>query len=181
MSSTIIATSTPAAADPAAQALPTVRPMSPNQRALARFKRNRLGYVSLWLFLVILLTASFGEVFSNDKPFVARLDGQWWFPVANNPPERALGGDFHTPTDWKDPFTKALVDKPGNFSVGTLNPHSATSIDYHARKPAPSAPDAKNWLGTDRKGQDMIARLLFGFRVSIWFAIALTLAGTLLG
>jgi microcin C transport system permease protein len=174
------ATLTPADAA-VAQALPAARPMSPNQRAWARFKRNRLGYVSLWLFGFILLVASFGEVFSNDKPFVARLDGQWWFPVVNNPPERALGGDFHTPTDWKDPFTKALVDKPGNFSIGTLNPHSATSIDYHARKPAPSAPDAKNWLGTDRKGQDMIARLLFGFRVSIWFAIALTLAGTLLG
>jgi microcin C transport system permease protein len=157
------------------------RPMSPNQRAWARFQRNRRGYWSLWIFGLIVLLSTFGEVFSNDKPFVARIDGIWWFPATDNPPELALGGDFRTPTDWKDPFTRELLAKPGNFALLTVNPHSATSIDYHARKPAPSAPDAKNWLGTDRKGQDMIARLLFGFRVSIWFAIALTVVGTALG
>jgi microcin C transport system permease protein len=156
-------------------------PMSPNQRAWARFRRNRRGHWSLWIFGVILLLSTFGEVFSNDKPFVARIDGRWWFPAFDNPPELALGGDFRTPTDWKDPFTQTLLAKSGNFALQTLNPHSATSIDYFARKPSPSAPDGKNWLGTDRKGQDMVARLLFGFRVSIWFAIALTVVGTALG
>jgi microcin C transport system permease protein len=168
-------------ASTATSAAPAARPMSPNQRAWARFKRNRRGYWSLWIFGFILLLSTFGEVFSSDKPFVARIDGQWWFPAINNPPELALGGDFRTPTDWKDPFTQALLAKPGNFALQTINPHSATSIDYFARKPTPSEPDARNWLGTDRKGQDMIARLLFGFRVSIWFAIALTVVGTALG
>jgi len=164
-----------------ATTVPAARPMSPNQRAWARFKRNRLGYLSLWLFVALLVVATFAEVFSNDKPFVARLNGQWWFPALSNPAERALGGDFHTPTDWKDPYTRGLLVQPGSFALGAPNPHSATSIDYFARKPFPAAPDAKNWLGTDDKGRDMVARLIYGFRVSIWFAAALTVVGTLLG
>jgi microcin C transport system permease protein len=170
----------PDAADGAAAAGDT-RPMSPNQRAWARFKRNRLGYVSLWIFAAMLLLATFAEVFSNDKPFVARIDGQWLFPALNNPSERSIGGDFHTPIDWKDPFTAEVMARPGNFSIGAPNPHSAISIDYFAKSPPPAAPSAKNWLGTDRKGRDMLARLIYGFRVSVWFAIALTAVGTALG
>lgn len=158
-----------------------VRPMSPNQRAWARFKRNRLGYWSLWFFLSMMALATFAELFSNDKPIVARLDGRWLSPMVSNPPERALGGDFVTPTDWKDPFTIELSHKPGNFAVHTLNPHSASSINYFAGLAHPAAPTASNWLGTDDKGRDMVARLLYGFRVSIWFGIALTTVGTLLG
>ena len=171
------------AADPvqAAAAATAARGLSPNQRAWARFKRNRLGYGSLWLFLALLLVATLAELVSNDKPFVAKVEGQLIFPIAHNPPEISLGGDFATPTDWKDPFTVALLAKPDNWSVGALNPHSANSIDYFAKLPAPSGPTAINWLGTDDKGRDMLARLLYGFRVSIWFAIALTVTGTLIG
>ena len=166
---------------PAAAAATAARGLSPGQRAWARFKRNRLGYTSLWLFIGLLLVSSLAELVSNDKPFVARIDGQWVFPIVNNPSEIALGGDFATPTDWKDPFTVGLIARPGNWAVGALNPHSADSIDYFARLPAPSGPTATNWLGTDAKGRDMLARLLYGFRVSIWFALALTLTGTLIG
>ncbi len=164
-----------------APALPAVRPMSPNARAWARFKRHRIGYRSLWLFAALLLLAPLAEVFSNDRPFVARIDGQLVFPIVSNPPEKALGGDFATPTDWKDPLIVGLLAKPGNWSVGAPNPHSARSIDYFARQPSPAPPSAKNWLGTDDKGRDMLARLLYGFRVSIWFAIALTVVGTGIG
>lgn len=159
----------------------SVQPMSPNQRAWARFKRNRLGYYSLWFFLLMVALATFAEVFSNDKPIAARIDGRWLSPMVSNPPERELGGDFVTPTDWKDPFTIELSAKPGNFALHTLNPHSANSINYFAGVPHPSVPSARHWLGTDSKGRDMVARLLYGFRVSIWFGIALTAVGTLLG
>ena len=157
------------------------RGLSPNQRAWARFRRNRLGYLSLWLFAVLLGLATAAELVSNDKPFVARIEGQLLLPAVSNPSEIALGGDFATPTDWKDPFIADLLAKPGNWSIGAPNPHSADSIDYFAKLPPPAPPSAKNWLGTDDKGRDMLARLLYGFRVSIWFAIALTVTGTLIG
>jgi microcin C transport system permease protein len=155
--------------------------MSPNARAWARFRRNRLGHVSLWIFAVLLVVTTAAELVSNDKPFVARIDGKLWFPAFANPSEVALGGDFATPTDWKDPFIAALVAKPGNWAIGTLNRNSADSTDYFDPNPYPSPPTAKNWLGTDDQGRDMVARLIYGFRVSVWFAIALTAIGTLLG
>lgn len=157
------------------------KPKSPNQRAWERFKRNRVGYRSLWIFLVLLVVSTLGELVSNDRPFVARINGQTFFPIANNPSDKALGGDFLTPADWKDPFIDQILGQPGNWKIGTLNPHSATSTNYFAKNPAPSAPDSVNWLGTDRFGRDVLARLLYGFRVSIWFAIALTLTGTFIG
>ena len=157
------------------------RGLSPNQRAWARFKRNRLGYTSLWLFATLLLLATLAELVSNDKPFVARIEGQLLFPIVSNPSELSLGGDFFTPTDWKDPFITQLLAKPGNWALGAPNPHGANSTDYFSKLPPPAAPTAQNWLGTDDKGRDMLARLLYGFRVSIWFAIALTVTGTLIG
>lgn len=155
--------------------------LSPLQRAWARFQRNRMGYWSLWIFVAMLLVSTGAELFSNDKPVVARIDGQLLFPILNNPSEKALGGDFVTPTDWKDPFITELLEKPGNWAVTVFNPHSELSIDYFDKAVPPAPPSAKNWLGTDRKGRDMLARLLYGFRVSIWFALALTLVGTTIG
>jgi microcin C transport system permease protein len=169
------------AIDDAPAAVPTVAPRSPNQRAWARFKRNRLGWWSMWLFGAMLLVSTFAELVSNDRPIVAKINGQWMMPMFNNPSEKALGGDFGTPTDWKDPFITELVAKPGNWALTTFNPHSATSTDYFNPVMPPSKPDASNWLGTDTLGRDMTARLLYGFRISIWFALALTLTGTLIG
>lgn len=155
--------------------------MSPNQRAWARFRRNRLGVVSLWVFAVMLVVATLAELVSNDRPLVVRYEGRWMVPLLANPPETALGGDFQTPTDWKDPFVDAQLAQPGNFALHTLNPHSARSVDYFEKVQSPAPPSAANWLGTDANGRDMTAQLLYGFRVSIWFAIALTLVGTLIG
>jgi microcin C transport system permease protein len=157
------------------------RPLSPNARAWARFKRNRLGHVSLWLFIALLLATTLAELVSNDKPFIARINGQLLFPAISNPSERALGGDFATATDWKDPFITELLAKPGNWAVGAPNPHSADGVDYFNKSTPPAAPGARNGLGTDDKGRDMLARLVYGFRVSIWFAIALTLVGSTIG
>ncbi len=168
----------PVAAAPAAV---SVASASPNQRAWARFKRNRLGYVSLWIFGVLLLVATLAEVVSNDRPLVARINGQWYLPIFNNPSEQTLGGDFGTPTDWKDPLITDLLAKPGNIALFTLNPHSADSLDYFDPAMPPAAPSARNWLGTDPRGRDLLARLLYGFRVSVWFALALTVMGTAIG
>ena len=156
-------------------------PMSPNRRAWARFKRNRLGYAALWVFVAMLVVSALAEFVSNDRPLLVRVEGRWMAPILDNPPETALGGDFRTPTDWKDPFIDAQLARPGNLAVRPLNPHSARSVDYFEKVQSPAPPSAANWLGTDASGHDMTARLLYGFRVSIAFAIALTVIGTLLG
>ena len=162
------------------EAMPASKPASPNQRAWARFRRNRMGHVSLWIFGAMLLLSTFAELISNDRPIVARIGGQWYAPMFSNPSEKALGGDFATATDWKDPFITELLAKPGNWALITVNPHSPTSTDYFDKTLPPAAPGAKNWIGTEGNGRDMLARLLYGFRVSIWFAIALTVTGTLI-
>ena len=164
------------AASPAA-----ARPRSPNQRAWARFKRNRIGYVSLWVFAALLLVATFAEFISNDRPLIAKYQGQWYFPVFDNPPETTFGGDFRTPTDWTDPLIVERFRQPGNWALRALNSHSATSLDYFQKPPNPAPPGGASLLGTDEVGRDMIARLIYGFRVSIYFALALTAVGTALG
>jgi len=157
------------------------KPLSPNQRAWLRFKRNRLGAWSLLVFLIMFALSLFSEVISNDKPLVARYDGALYFPLINNPPEVRFGGDFLTPTDWSDPFIAAQFAKPGNWMVRPPNHHSATSIEYFSKPPNPAPPNRSNWLGTDGLGRDMVARLLYGFRVSVLFALALTAIGVAIG
>ncbi len=168
---------------PAAALPPALAPksMSPNQRAWARFRRNRIGYYSLCCFVVILVIATFAELVSNDRPLVARYDGELYFPLFKNQPETTFGGDFGTPTDWKDPLIAAQFAKPGNWAFFTLNTYSARTSNPFELEPSPAPPSRLHWLGTDSLGQDMVARLLYGFRVSIWFAFALTLVGTAIG
>jgi microcin C transport system permease protein len=164
-----------------AHALPPRISLSPNQRAWARFKRNRLGYISLLVFVALLAIATLAEVFSNDRPLVARYQGEWFFPILNNQPETRFGGDFKTQTDWHDPFIRQVFARDGNFALFTLNAYAGNTVNYFNKVPAPAPPSGENWLGTDEAGRDMLARLVYGFRVSIWFGLALTTAGVLLG
>lgn len=164
-----------------APSAPATKPLSPNQRAWARFKRHRLGYVSLWIFGVLLLLTTVAEVLSNDRPLLASIDGRLHVPVFSNPSEKSIGGDFGTPTDWKDPLVDKLLAKPGNWALFAPNPHSADSLDYFDKSLPPAPPSARNVLGTDSKGRDLLARLVYGFRVSVWFALALTITGTAIG
>jgi microcin C transport system permease protein len=155
--------------------------LSPNQRAWARFRRNRLGYVSLFVFGLMLVLGTFAELLSNERPLVARYQGEWFFPIVHNQPETRFGGDFATPTDWHDPFIQQQFSKDGNFALFTLNEFGDNSLDYYARAADPVGPGKGNWLGTDSSGRDITARLLYGFRVSIFFGLALTVVDTLLG
>ncbi len=165
----------------AAAATATARPMSPNQRAWARFRRNRIGHVSLWVFVAVLVLATFAELFSNDRPLLARYQGELYVPLFKNHPETTFGGDFGTPTDWKDPLITEHFGQPGNWAIFTLNPYGPNTSNPFEEVPSPAPPSRLHWLGTDSLGQDMVARLLYGFRVSIWFAFALTLTGTAIG
>jgi microcin C transport system permease protein len=155
--------------------------LSPNQRAWRRFRRNRLGFVSLIIFAVMLVVATLAELVSNDRPLLARYNGEWFMPVFSNPPETRFGGDFKSPTDWHDPFIQQQFAKPGNFALFTINDYAGNTVNYFDKVPAPAPPNRENWLGTDEAGRDMIARLLYGFRTSVWFGLALTAIGVVIG
>ena len=155
--------------------------LSPSALAWQRFRRNRLGFVSLVLFVLLFVISLAAEFVSNDKPLVARYQGQWYAPVFKNPPETAFGGDFATPTDFLDPFIRQQFQQPGNWAIYPLNPYHHGTLNYFAKEPNPAPPSADNWLGTDDRGRDLLARLLYGFRVSVLFALALTVTGTILG
>jgi microcin C transport system permease protein len=154
---------------------------SPSKRAWLRFKRNRLGYWSLMIFCALVVLSLFAEALSNDKPLLVRYNGQWLFPVVQNVPETRLGGDFETNTDYLDPFIREQLAKPGNFALFPLNSYHHSTLNYFSQAPNPAPPSADNWLGTDDRGRDMVARLLYGFRVSVLFALALTAIGVVLG
>lgn len=155
--------------------------LSPTRRAWRRFRRNRLGWWSLLAFTLLTLLSLAAELVSNDKPLLARYQGQWFVPVLQNLPETAFGGDFASPTDYLDPFIQAQLARPGNWALYPPNHYHHSTLNYFAKQPNPSPPSAENWLGTDDRGRDVVARLLYGFRVSVLFALALTLVGTLLG
>ncbi|RZI83288.1 MAG: ABC transporter permease [Rubrivivax sp.] len=156
--------------------------LSPSRRAWLRFKQHRMGYWSLIVFSLLVVLCLFAELLSNDKPLVARYNGHWYVPIVHNVPETEFGGDFDTPTDFLDPFIVAQFKKtPGNFAIYPPNHYHHKTINYFAKTPNPSEPSAENWLGTDDRGRDVFARLLYGFRISIGFALALTFIGTVLG
>ena len=155
--------------------------VSPSRRAWQRFKRNRLGYWSLVLFCTLVLLSLVAEVLSNDKPLLVRYEGSTYYPMVRDYPETTFGGDFLTPTDYLDPFIRDRLSSGGNWAVFAPNPYGPKTLNYFAKEPNPSAPSRDNWLGTDDRGRDLLAQLIYGFRVSVLFALALTVTGTLLG
>ena len=155
--------------------------LPPLKRAWLRFRSNRLGFYSAVLFAVMFFVSLFAEVISNDKPLLAGYKGNWYVPIIQTIPETAFGGDFDTPTDFLDPFIQAEFDKQGNWAIYTLNPYHHSTLNYFAKTPHPAPPSADNWLGTDDRGRDVLARLLYGFRISVLFALALTIFGTVIG
>ncbi len=155
--------------------------LPPLKRAWLRFRSNRLGFYSAVLFSAMFFVSLFAEVISNDKPLFAEYKGNWYVPIIQTIPETAFGGDFDTPTDFLDPFIQAEFDKKGNWAIYTLNPYHHSTLNYFAKSPHPAPPSADNWLGTDDRGRDVVARLLYGFRISVLFALALTIFGTVIG
>jgi microcin C transport system permease protein len=154
---------------------------SPSRRAWQRFKRNRLGYWSLVIFCVLVVASLFAEVLSNDRPLVVRYEGQTYFPVFQDHAETVFGGDFDTATDYLDPFIQEQLSKGDNWALFAPNPYGANTINYFAESPNPAGPTTANWLGTDDRGRDLLAQLIYGFRVSVLFALALTAIGIVLG
>jgi microcin C transport system permease protein len=150
------------------------------KRRLAQFKANKRGYWSFWIFLFLLFVCLFAEFIANDKPVYVNFDGGHYFPTFITYPETTFGGDFETRTEYRDPFVMELINDKGymiwppiRFSYGTIN--------YDLRSPAPSPPDDVNWLGTDDQGRDVAARILYGFRLSVFFGLILTIISSIIG
>ena len=155
--------------------------LSPSRRAWLRFKRNRLGYWSLLVFCALVLVSLCAELVSNDRPLIVRYEGQTYFPMLKDYPEKTFGGDFETPADYLDPLIRERITGGANWALYTLNPYGPNTLNYFAKAPNPSAPTRDNWLGTDDRGRDLLAQLIYGFRVSVLFALALTVTGVVLG
>ena len=151
-----------------------------NQRRWESFKANRRGLWSLRIFLVMFLVTLCAELIANDKPLILRYDGSLYAPVFFSYPETAFGGDFETDADYRDPYVKKLIEDKGwilwppiKYSYNTIN------LDLTVSAPAP--PSGENWLGTDDQGRDVLARLIYGFRISVLFGLSLTIFSSLIG
>ena len=149
--------------------------------AWRRFRRNRRGYLSLVLFLALFLVSCAAELLSNDLPLLVSYQGRLYMPIFVSYPETTFGGDFETEADYRDPYMLERLTSGGNWVVFPPNRHSFTTINQEIDGPVPSPPTAVNLLGTDDRGRDVLARLLYGFRLSVLFGLALTLVGTVTG
>lgn len=150
------------------------------QVRIARFKKNRLGYYAFWLFLVVFLASLLVNVIANDKPILVKYQDSYYFPVVKDYPETTFGGVFETATNYQDPAVKASINQNGFMLMPPIHYADQTPSVSRA-EPFPAPPNAQNWLGTDDQGRDVLARVLYGLRVSLLFGIALTLAGSLFG
>jgi len=152
-----------------------------NRRRFERFKANRRGWWSLWLFLVLFGLSLGAELIANDKPLVVRYDGEFYFPAFKRYPETTFGGEFPLEANYKSPYIRDLLEKKQSWVLWAPIPFSYQSINYDLKVPAPAPPSAQNWLGTDDQGRDVLARVIYGFRISVLFALTLTVLSSIIG
>ncbi|MFK8331729.1 ABC transporter permease [Pseudomonas sp. BJa5] len=152
-----------------------------SRRRLQRFRRNRRGWYSLWMFGVLLVLSLGAELVANDKPLLLGYQGQLYFPAFKRYTEQAFGGQLPFQPDYRSQYVQTLIKDQGGWMLFAPVPFSADTPNYDLQQPTPSPPTAVNWLGTDDQARDVLARVLYGTRVSILFALALTLISTLIG
>jgi len=195
-------------AAPLGEAVPVTRhpfvPSPLNQRRWQNFKANRRGYWSFWIFSVLFFLSLFANVISNDRPLIIKYDGRLYWPILFSYAETTFGGDFETAADYRDPYIqKQIADKGGTIIWPPIR-YSYSTINRDSPTPAPSPPtwmltEAQckdivqqkhlsgcgdleyNWLGTDANGRDVVARLIYGFRISVLFGLGLTIISSIIG
>ena len=150
------------------------------RRRLRNFRANRRGFWSLWIFLTLFVLSLGAELIANDRPLLVRYDGRFYVPFAVAYPEATFGGAFPTEADYRDPVVRRLIEAKG-FLIMPPVPYRYDTMNYHLGRPAPAPPSRENWLGTDDQGRDLLARLVYGFRISVLFGLALTLLSSLIG
>lgn len=154
-----------------------------NPLTLARwqqFRANKRGWWSLWIFMLLFIVSLFAELIANDRPLLVEYQQQWYFPILHDYAETEFGGEFEISADYTDPYLVDRINEHG-FAIWPLIPFHYDTINYNLPSAAPSAPDRVNWLGTDDKGRDVLARIIYGFRISVLFGFILTLVSSVIG
>jgi microcin C transport system permease protein len=146
-----------------------------------KFKMNKRSIYSLYIFSTLFILSLFSELISNNKPIIMNIDGNIYYPYIINYTEKDFGGELETTPDYKGFYITSLLKENKNWALFPLNPHSYNSINFNNSQPNPSPPSAHNLLGTDDRGRDVLARLIYGFRLSVIFALALTAIGIIIG
>ena len=145
------------------------------------FKSNKRSLYSLYIFLTLFVISLFSEMISNDKPIIMSIDDRIYYPYIIDYKEIDFGGVLETSPDYKGYFISNLLNQDNNWAIFPINPHSYNSINFNNANPNPAPPSKENILGTDDRGRDVLARLIYGFRLSVIFALALTAIGILIG
>lgn len=158
----------------------TLAPLT--QKRLQHFKANRRGTYALWIFSVLFVLSLFANLIANSKPLLLSYEDQWFFPLFKTYPETTFGGEFETEADYRDPFVQNLIeDKGQGWMVWPPIRYDYRAVNFNLPSPAPSPPSAENWLGTDDQGRDVLARLIYGFRISVLFGLTLTIVSSVIG
>ncbi len=156
-------------------------PITPlTRRRLANFRANKRGFWSLWIFLALFFLSLFAELIANDKPILVRFEGEYYTPILKAYPETDFGGFLETETEYADPEVREMIEEKG-WIVWPLVKFSYDTVNYELKVPAPAPPSDLNWLGTDDQGRDVVARLIYGFRISVLFGLILTLISSVIG
>ena len=155
-----------------------MKPSPLNRRRLHSFRANRRGRWSLWVFTTLFIVCLFAEFVANDRPLLVKYDGHFYCPTVHAYPETTFGGEFATEADYRDPYVVDQIKAHG-WMVMPLIPFSYDTVNY--KVVAPSPPSTDNWLGTDDQGRDVVARLIYGFRISVLFGLVLTVFSSAIG
>jgi microcin C transport system permease protein len=151
-----------------------------NQERWNRFRANKRGYISLYFFSFLFILTLFAELIANDKPLLVYYDSSFYYPLVKEYSETSFGGEFETEADYKDPYVIKLINEKG-WMINPVIPFSYNTINYNLTESVPSRPSRVNWLGTDDRGRDVTARVLYGFRISIFFGLTLTIFSSAIG
>lgn len=150
------------------------------KQRIQRFKRHKRGYISFWIFGIVFVLSLFAEVLANDQPLLIGHDGKLFFPLFREYSETTFGGEFEMAADYRDPYVTELIEEKG-WILWPPIPYSYDTINYDLPSPAPSPPTSENLLGTDDKGRDVLARIIYGFRISVLFGLTLTVVSSIVG
>lgn len=152
-----------------------------NRRRFERFKANKRGWWSLWIFLTLFVLSLGAELIANNKPLIVSYEGHWYTPVFKRYPETTFGGELPLEPNYKSPYVRQLIEDKGGWMLWPPIPFNYASINYDLNVPAPAPPSTQNWLGTDDQGRDVLARIIYGFRISVLFALTLTILSSIIG
>jgi len=150
-------------------------------RRLRNFRANRRGYLSFWIFLVLFVASLGAELIANDRPLLVGYDGGYYFPVLKIYPETTFGGDFLTEADYREKDVQQMIAAKRGWIVWPPLRYSYRTVNFNLKQPAPSPPDRENLLGTDDQARDVLARVIYGFRISVLFGLTLTILSSIAG